>query len=102
MTPVDQPCEIVDRYTGTWHADSVQIVVVPGEGESPHSELAMHTRVAGKIPDAVAVVYYSDDNGAVRPRWAYVLTGGSFTDGLYAEVIPWEMRTRLETPAASA
>jgi len=101
MTPVERLQEIVGRFAGTWYVGALQIDFAPGEGPVPRSELAMHTRIAGKTLDAVAVVYYREDNRETRPRWAYVLHGETFTDGLYAEVIPWEMRPRLDTPVVA-
>jgi hypothetical protein len=84
---------------GTWRME--RVVIMGGRGVVPHSELAMHCRVAGKEIYAAAIVYADhqrdDATGTVsdylHAAYAYVLTiDGRFVDGLHNDVTSWACR----------
>ena len=62
-------------------------------GKVGYSELAMHTRIAGK--EVVRFALWPADDG-VHVGWAHVQTeDGRITDGLPSEVLPGSVRSKL-------
>jgi hypothetical protein len=77
------------RYNGTKHK-----LFRPESMVVPHSELAMHTRLAGQTIDRI-LVFYNDaedarsyDPPTGKARWVIIsTTDGDCTDGLYHELV---------------
>jgi hypothetical protein len=80
-----------DFLATAWTGRAADFVSPSGEyGPIPHSELAMHTRHAGK-PCVRYALFFTPDHG--RVTWAHVQTSdGRVLDGLPWEVLPWGIR----------
>lgn len=79
----------MDALTTAWSGQVADFVSLPGQyGEVPWSELAVHTRQAGR-----QVTRYATWNDPERGTiWAQVETDRGVLDGTPYEVLPWEIR----------
>jgi len=96
----DVESERLRRLTTSWTGSKAQYVSPPGPrpagyGAIPHSELAMHTRFAGR-PAVRFALFTEPDGRDPSVRWAHVQDDrGHVLDGLPGEVLPDEVRRKL-------
>jgi hypothetical protein len=79
------------RLTVAWTGKVASFASIEGKfGEIPHSELAIHTQVAGK--QVVRYCLFEENEKVV---WVHVLTeDGVVVDGLPNELLPWGLRAK--------
>lgn len=85
---------MLERLRTSWTGHQAEMVVTfePDERpEVPFSELAMHTKIAGKSIEAVSVFYQGG-----KLIWLHVLVDGHVVDGLPTEVMTPGEVSKLE------